>query len=296
MSPPLPDGGLHGPPTMWTEVFNYAQYDNDPIVALSYSGGAIASHAGYLYWGSINFPMTGTLAALLAHEQGWIDLDRNDNDTLDLDELAITFLGTQRPISIFRGSNMGTVFQKVELVYGSPFWPSYDPVEKSYAILPLKDHRNNLAPDHKPLYGLPGFGNFFNAYTWTMKDHHRGLYIGTFDWSYMTTEFLDLLDDLLKLLFPTTDIQSGSVADLIRLPLFHPGADLYRLENIEHDLKAQTVFKTGGGNYTNYGVRTMVSGDHLYLGMANAMNLLTDPHDNVPEGGWELLDLDTLLY
>ena len=36
---------------------------------------------------------------------------------------------------------------------------------------------------------------------------------------------------------------------------------------------------------------TMLSDDALYLGMANPMNLLTDPLDDKPEGGWELLRL-----
>jgi hypothetical protein len=35
----------------------------------------------------------------------------------------------------------------------------------------------------------------------------------------------------------------------------------------------------------------MIADDNLYLGMANPMNLLTDPDDSVPEGGWELLSL-----
>ena len=29
----------------------------------------------------------------------------------------------------------------------------------------------------------------------------------------------------------------------------------------------------------------------LYLGMANPMNLRTDPTDDIPEGGWELISL-----
>ena len=54
---------------------------------------------------------------------------------------------------------------------------------------------------------------------------------------------------------------------------------------------AKPVSLSGVGNYTSYGVRTMVSDDFLYLGMANPMNLLTDPSDDVPEGGWELIKL-----
>jgi hypothetical protein len=50
---------------------------------------------------------------------------------------------------------------------------------------------------------------------------------------------------------------------------------------------------SGLGNFTNYGVRTMVSTkDALYLGTANPMNLLTDETDSMPEGGWELIRLE----
>ena len=33
------------------------------------------------------------------------------------------------------------------------------------------------------------------------------------------------------------------------------------------------------------------NGGALYLGMANSLNLMTDPKDNKPEGGWELIRL-----
>ncbi len=58
---------------------------------------------------------------------GAIDLDCNGNGSLDLDELAVTALGTFRPISLFRADNLGSINQSVELLYGSPYWPSYVP-------------------------------------------------------------------------------------------------------------------------------------------------------------------------
>jgi hypothetical protein len=35
----------------------------------------------------------------------------------------------------------------------------------------------------------------------------------------------------------------------------------------------------------------MITGGALYLGMANSLNLMTDPTDNKPEAGWELIRL-----
>lgn len=52
----------------------------------------------------------------------------------------------------------------------------------------------------------------------------------------------------------------------------------------------------GVGNYSSYGIRNMIGReDGLYLGMANPMNLLTDPFDEKPEGGWELIRLTRFL-
>ncbi len=68
------------------------------------------------------------------------------------------------------------------------------------------------------------------------------------------------------------------------------GADLWRFTKTDGPAKAVSL--SGVWNYTNYGVRNMVSTTGaLYLGMANPMNLLTNPADEVPEGGWELIQL-----
>jgi len=44
------------------------------------------------------------------------------------------------------------------------------------------------------------------------------------------------------------------------------------------------------GNPGNYGFRTLAC-DHgdLYMGMANPSNISTDPTDDIPDGGWELI-------
>jgi len=70
---------------------------------------------------------------------------------------------------------------------------------------------------------------------------------------------------------------------------FFDGADLHSFASI--DLPALPVSLNGLGNYLNYGIRTMVADDFLYLGTANPMNLETDSDPNVPQGGWELYKL-----
>jgi hypothetical protein len=69
------------------------------------------------------------------------------------------------------------------------------------------------------------------------------------------------------------------------------GADLWTFSS--RPAPATPASRSGVGNFTNYGVRTIVATpDALYLGTANPMNLLTDPSDSVPEGGWELIRLE----
>ena len=75
------------------------------------------------------------------------------------------------------------------------------------------------------------------------------------------------------------------------LPEATNGADLYHFPSAGSAALAESL--NGVGNPSTYGVRTMIADDALYLGMANPMNLLTDPLDDKPEGGWELLRLTT---
>lgn len=125
-----------------------------------------------------------------------------------------------------------------------------------------------------PKYGLAGMNNLFNTYTWWMQKHENELFVGTFDWLYLAAGGLEHL---------------GGIAmppSLISLAERFYGADLFRFKSTKE--AAKIVTSSGAGNYTSYGVRTMASGKSLYLGMTNPMNLLTDPTDDVPEGGWEI--------
>jgi hypothetical protein len=107
------------------------------------------------------------------------------------------------------------------------------------------------------------------------------LFVGSMDWSYMLAKvmlpviFADIID-------PLPDVQ---------LPGADYGGDLMVFPSTSEP--AQLLFSNGIDNYGNYGTRTMVgTPGRLYLGMANAMNLLLNPPENgLPSGGWELLRL-----
>jgi hypothetical protein len=129
-----------------------------------------------------------------------------------------------------------------------------------------------------PRYGLAGFNNFFNNYTWWMEVFDGRLFVGTMDFLYLG---------------------AAGVRDQFEFPpivtrtfeRFY-GADLWTFA--ARDVPAVPVSRSGVGNFTNYGVRVMLpTRDALYLGTANPMNLLTDRADNVPDGGWELIKLSS---
>ncbi len=245
----------------WQSVWNAGQYEPDPVTAATYGGGALASFNGRLIWGTMHVPMTAALAHAAKYGPS--------EDTAG--QLA-TVLGTNRAISIFSlEMRPGGQKPRVSLLYGAQTLPVYDGT--AWTMLPNK--MGGVAP----LYGPSGFGNTFNNYTWTMSVYGGSLYVGTMDWSYILAEGLVSA-------FPELGLPEGTQLALVGNQF---GADLWRFGPKGGAAVAESV--DGVGNYANYGIRTMVSDDALYLGTANPMNLMTNPSDDKPEGGWELLRL-----
>ncbi|MGM0384923.1 MAG: hypothetical protein ACQERF_02920 [Actinomycetota bacterium] len=248
----------------WTPVWSAADYEPDPVTARTYGGGALHSQGGKLYWGTMHVPFV----AALAHAQVYAPYYEEAGTTA----LVADVLGTHRAISIFRGDNFETT-PSVELLYGEAKLPVFDPATTSWALQPN-------AMGVKPVFGHSGFGNLFNNYTWTMARYRGALYVGTMDWSYLLAEGAEAV------LERELGIPAGTE---IPLPDGVFGADLWRFTG---NAKPAVAERTDGvGNHASYGIRTMVSDDALYLGMANPMNLLTDPGDDQPQGGWQLLRL-----
>jgi len=220
----------------------------------TYLGGALASFDGELYWGTMHLPLLGGLTHIRAYGL-----------TENADILA-ALAGAHRPISLFRGSGFGTATEKTEVLYGLDPFPVYAP-GSGWGLV--------AGPMGRPVYGLAGFGNPFNTYTWSMAVHENQLYVGTFDWSYLSRLAPDVLFPLLGMEPPVGSLDLPN-------PLF--GADLWRFPS--NSSMALPVTMTGLGNNTNYGVRTLASApNRLVVGTANPMNLN-------PRGGWELIGLD----
>jgi hypothetical protein len=257
VSPDIPAEGLTAADAdLWEKVWDFAEYEPDPIVAVTYGGGAIASFGGYVYWGSMHVPLlsAGAWSAIYG-------------TPADPEEYAEVVLSTHRAISLYRGRLTPEGAFEAELLYGEWFLPVYN--EAFDFFWPTL---NNMGP---PLFGESGFGNLLNNYTWTMQAYEDSLFVGTMDSTYLALDMGELL---------------GLPPDILDLIIGeNAGADLWRFDS--PDLAAVAEDLNGLGNYTNYGIRTMISEDALYCGSANPMNLLTDPLDGVPEGGWELLRL-----
>jgi len=252
---------LHGEPlqltttdaTLWGKVWDLSQYEVEPSAIQG--GGAIASYGGYLYFGTMHVPGTGAVAFAQLYGQ-------------PTDEMA-AFLGSYRPIAIFRSKGFTVKKPSVELLYGNTTLPKFSTKKNAWTLV-----SNNLR--QKALYGTAGFGNFFNNYTWAAEVYNNQLFFGTMDFSYLIsdTSFQGLsLQDL-----PTVLQQEAQRSF---------GADLWYFTSTSKP--AALINSNGMGNPTSYGIRNLAVGSgSMWVGMANPMNLRSNSEDN--PGGWKLIE------
>ncbi len=299
-------GGLPNSVGALTKLWDVRNYEPDPVVALSYGGGAIASFQGKLVWGTMHVPGAAPGIHLRKYAAYY--------DSLSSPERAVrqflSLLGTYRALAIFSYDAGQT-----QLLYGQALLPAFNPGTYSWSVVPN-------AAGLVPVHGLSGFNSPFNNYTWTMATTEHSLFVGTMDWGYLLRAQIQGILPA-GLVPPTPEAFQALKAQVLAIPALqawltdHPellnaigemvsnpgpvyptnlasalasGADLMRFDSL--DQKAVAVSRDGLGNYLNYGFRTMISADDtLYIGTANPMNLETLTNDARPEGGWELLKL-----
>ncbi|GGQ41521.1 hypothetical protein [Couchioplanes azureus] len=275
ISPKLADGlpGLNDEDKAgWRQVWNARQYEQDRVVSATYGGGGIAAFDGYVYWGTMHVPMKSSMVHATVYPPATDQAAKDQS------------VKTQRAISIWRGKDLGTPTQKIELLYGEKTLPAWDPATSTWSDKPT---------NFTPLYGKSGFGYLFNNYTWRMTVVDNKLFVGTMDWSY-------LVKDLLAGAAPQPPVNARAQRALAdpdnwHTPLIDPtkfGGDLYMFPDANSP--AQAVNVRGLGNYLNYGIRNMIPNGKggLYIGMANPMNLRTERFDLRPQGGWELIEMN----
>jgi hypothetical protein len=271
-SPLVPRGGLTAAHAeRWTKVWSTTEYEPDRVIAATYATGALASFDGALYWGTMHVPWNAT-AVLLgfykmmpATQQEWTD----------------AIIGTFRSAAIFRGRNFGRHGRKqVDLLYGEPQLPVFQPATDTQPGRWEKVDNNMPAGHRTPLYGLSGFNNPYNNYTWSMAVWNKRLWVGTMDWSQPAEQGTEQIFEAAVQPIPF------NIALFFAAQTF--GGDLFFFQNSRSPAVAES--SAGVGNPTSYGVRNMVAtATSLFVGMANASNLLTGP--NGPRGGWELIEL-----
>lgn len=267
-SPAIPAGGLTPSHAgQWRKLWDATNYEPDRVIAASYAGGAVASFGGYLYWGSMHVPWQSTALALAAYgvpttDQGWIDAT----------------VSTFRSATIFRANNLESFTPNIQLLYGLPYLPAFKPgVPKGkYEVV-----ANNMPADKRtPLYGAPGLNNPYNTYTWNMAVWDNRLWIGTMDWSYSAQQGSKFV---FQSVGQTVPIEIQTFFAFQRF-----GADLLFFQS--PNSPAVTESDDAMGNFSSYGVRTLLPSGNLFAGMANPSNLLTSGFG--PKGGWELLELE----
>ncbi|HUA34085.1 MAG TPA: hypothetical protein VMA09_10805 [Candidatus Binataceae bacterium] len=278
MSPVAAVGGLtNADAANWQELWKVNFYDPDGVTAHTVVGGALASFDGFLYWGTLQVPLSGVAEHYQAFPPPSFPPIPSD--------FAMAILGTQRPIAIFRccGTTLTDVDPQpaTELLYGDAELPVYGGGQ--WFLVP-----NNMGGNPGE-YGPAGFGNVFNAYTWSMATFNNNLYIGTFDWSIVIATLADSVTaetGIRALQTGPNTVQSlsnffnnGFFAN--NIAIYAPGADIWRFQDDTSPAVAETL--DGLGNPFNYGIRTMVAdANALWMGTANPFNL------EIPDGGWEL--------
>ncbi len=262
MSPFVPEGGLtKAQADSWVKVWQADEYEPDPLNAATYGVGPMASYGGYLFWGTMH--VMGRTAPTFIKTY---NIQRED--------YLKTFLKTRRATALFRGINFEGE-KRIELLYGDPLLTVYVPSDVPGGSGSWVYKKNNMG-GKRGKYGLSGFGNKFNNYTWTMAIYKNQLFVGTMDYSYLVLDWNNLQQENFPVNIPFSPRKDQYGADLWRFP--------------SPDSAAVLVSRNGLGNYTNYGFRSVVVDEDtgMYLGTANPANIAQDGHGN-PIGGWELI-------
>ncbi len=282
-SPSLPRNGLGERENVrWKKVWSATDYEPDPFMADFYEGGALASFDGYLYWGTTHVPGNALVEAMRE-----FDFDADDNGRIDADELATAYLGTSRPIAIFRGKDLDSHKRVIELLYGEKQLPVFEPDLRTFV------NKMNLMPNPSPRWGRSGFGSHFNTFTWSMAVYNRTLFIGTFDWRHLFTK--DALASILGEVSPAlADEAREKILSSVGYQTGGYAVDLWRVTSSSGPALAEPK---GAGSHASPGVRTMLvdraAGKEraLYLGSASPVSPSTEVGREPAEESWELIRL-----
>ncbi len=303
------DGVLDSGDGAWSKIWSIADYEPDPVNSAVTGVGAMASYGGNLYWGTMHPPLLSAAANWGAYSSFYDDVQAAGGSIGRF--VIAALLGNHRATTFWMGENVGSS-PDISMLYGLPELPVFTPgpMPPPPSTPVASDYWVIIPTGWTPEWGPSGFGNAYNTYTWATTVNNGRLWVGTMDWLYLLQDAimalvqgildsrgitLDEFSGIIQQDFGTSNLPeaiSSVLTDDIEL-LTRAGADLYYF--LDPDGPAYPESWGGIDNYTSYGVRNMVTlDDVIFVGMANPMNLLTDPADKVPEGGWELIQLEDL--
>lgn len=274
VSPTIPANGLTVFNQIgWKKVWNIStNWEPDTIAGLADLIGAMAVYKGWLYFGLMMQPGTVDQVGQILHSRGYLNLDADNDGTLDEDDMTALRRGASRPAALFRAQNLGTRSQKVEVLYGNRYVPVYNRQTRTYTAPPENGdsaHSNKMNAD--PKWGKAGFDCLGTFYMWSALAMGDTLFFGTAE---LSSAFL-FTDSL-----PGED-SAWANFNYAKCP---EGGDLMRFDNDTSAAKAES--RTGLGNRNNF-FRNMQPGNTgPIIGTANNSNLSTNP-----PGGWELIEL-----
>jgi len=267
IGPPFGRDGQYGSEdaaTNWVKIWGPAQYEPDPVIAASVGGGAITFWKGYLWFGTVH----NTSATTEAHSSCTLSICYGP--PLNSDEQVDLLFNASRASSIWRARLTQTGQPEVELLYGETELPALVPGTKTWEL---------KTSGWVPRYGKSGFDNPFLTYAWAASAGDNDLLFGMYDYRYVFDVRLGLISARVGV---PAAVPRSRGAGVVVDPKKGYGADLWRFTATDTPAQAESL--RGLGNFTNYGVRTMLrldNGPNVILGTANGLNI-------EPDGGWEL--------
>jgi hypothetical protein len=266
ISQPVPAGGFTAAnPANLVRAWGPDDSDPSALSAHSLSMGPATEFNGDLYWGQVTIPINQQTAHFQTYGIPDTSLEK-----------VLVLVNAGRSCSYYRGRNLGTPQQEVELLYGASELNRFDEATGTWVAEPVKDG--------PPLFGGQGFGNLYNVYCWSQTVFQNELYIGTNDSSFYSS--------MLEPMAPVVGLEgvlltlAQNLAD--ELKVTRGGFDVFKFTS--PDQPAVPVTTNGFCNPAANGLRNMqATSDFLYLGTTSFSNLLTDK--KAPYGGWELRQL-----
>ncbi len=179
-SPQIPAGGLTREHALfWVKTWKADRYEPDPVIAGTYSMGAMVPFGEYLYFGTMHYPGL----AVQSFRDAYPDYQASLLDIPKMDRAAL----------LLRAKNWSAPLgPTVELLYGNAavyvFTPNSDGDGGTWALLPNKTGLRGR-------FGNSGFGDSTNYYVWSGTVHKGALILGTFAFN---PDFGQLVDGVKK--------------------------------------------------------------------------------------------------